>query len=217
MPCGFRCPKLHISGRAPCFLKNGLSLGTLPFIFKRKINELTPNINNSRNKFLKFRKRFNPLKETKELHKKRDKFSEKELKEFSIFFLIINNLDIFRKNIELISEISFLTDSLEEFKDKILKFLLNDKFFEKDKIEVKDFDQKFEHIIKNVNSNAPIKVIALNKSEDKIIIMFKEIIEEIKKIDLKQKIENLEHKVSVSLDESSYSELLSLRNQLKEG
>ena len=95
--------------------------------------------------------------------------------------------------------------------------MLNDKFFEKDKIEVKDFDQKFEHIIKNVNSNAPIKVIALNKSEAKIIIMFKEIIEEIKKIDLKQKIENLEHKVSVSLDESSYSELLSLRNQLKEG
>ena len=201
------CREMRDKTLAKYFLEN----------FKRKINELTPNINNSRNKFLKFRKRFNPLKETKELHKKRDKFSEKELKEFSIFFLIINNLDIFRKNIELISEISFLTDSLEEFKDKILKFLLNDKFFEKDKIEVKDFDQKFEHIIKNVNSNAPIKVIALNKSEDKIIIMFKEIIEEIKKIDLKQKIENLEHKVSVSLDESSYSELLSLRNQLKEG
>ena len=47
--------------------------------------------------------------------------------------------------------------------------------------------------------------------------MFKEIIAEVKKIDLKQKIENLENKVSISLDESSYSELLSLRNQLKEG
>ncbi len=185
--------------------------------FKRKINELTPNINNSRNKFLKFKKRFNPLKETKELYKKRDKFGEKELKEFSILFLIINNLDIFRKNIELISEINFSTESLEEFKEKILKFSLNNKFFEKNKIEVEDFDQKFEHIIKNVNANAPIKVIASNKSEDEITTMFKEIIEEIKKIDLKQKIENLENKVSISLDESSYSELLSLRNQLKEG
>ena len=45
--------------------------------------------------------------------------------------------------------------------------------------------------------------------------MFNEIIDEIKKIDLKQKIELLENKVSLNLDENLYSELLSLRNQLK--
>ena len=77
--------------------------------------------------------------------------------------------------------------------------------------------ETIENIIKNVNANAPVKIIASNKSEDEIITMFKEIIAEVKKIDLKQKIENLENKVSISLDESSYSELLSLRNQLKEG
>ena len=47
--------------------------------------------------------------------------------------------------------------------------------------------------------------------------MFNEIIAEIKKIDLEQKIEFLEDKVSLSLDEKLYSELLSLRNQLKGG
>ena len=51
----------------------------------------------------------------------------------------------------------------------------------------------------------------------KIIMMFTEIISEIKKIDLQKKIESLEDKVSLNLDEKLYSELLSLRNQIKGG
>ena len=47
--------------------------------------------------------------------------------------------------------------------------------------------------------------------------MFNEIINEIKKIDLSEKIDSLEDKVSINLDETLYSELLSLRNQLKRG
>ena len=47
--------------------------------------------------------------------------------------------------------------------------------------------------------------------------MFGEIMEEIKKIDLSDKIQSLEDKVSLNLDENLYSELLSLRNQLKGG
>ena len=48
-------------------------------------------------------------------------------------------------------------------------------------------------------------------------MMFNEIIGEINKIDLRKKIESLEDKVSLNLDENLYSELLSLRNQLKGG
>ena len=47
--------------------------------------------------------------------------------------------------------------------------------------------------------------------------MFNEIFEEIKKIDLKKRIDTLEDKVSLNLDEKLYSELLTLRNQLKGG
>ena len=43
------------------------------------------------------------------------------------------------------------------------------------------------------------------------------LVNEIKKIELSRKIESLEDKVSINLDESLYSELLSLRNQLKGG
>ena len=47
--------------------------------------------------------------------------------------------------------------------------------------------------------------------------MFNEIIIEIKKIDLRTRVESLENKVSSNLDETLYSELLSLKNQLKGG
>ena len=56
-----------------------------------------------------------------------------------------------------------------------------------------------------------------NKKEPEIVAIFNEIVSEIKKIELRKKIEFLEDKVSLNLDESLYSELLSLRNQLKGG
>ena len=47
--------------------------------------------------------------------------------------------------------------------------------------------------------------------------MFNEIMDQINKIKQTKKIESLEDKVSLNLDENLYTELLSLRNQLKRG
>ena len=185
--------------------------------FIQRINELTPNLNYKKNNLLRFKKTTNPLQETKDIYKQKNKFGEKELKEFSILFLVINNLDIFRKNIELISEINFSQDLMNEFKQKLIDYLLSEKFFNRKKIEIDDFDQKFKDTISLINTNAPVKIIYKNKNEDEIILIFNEIIAEIKKIELKNKIESLEDKVSLNLDESLYTELLSLRNQLKGG
>ena len=185
--------------------------------FIRRINELTPNINFRKSGFSKFKKILNPLQQTKDVHRQRNKFKEEELKELSILFLVINNLDIFRKNIELISDITFSNNIMNEFKQKLIDYLLSEKFFDRKKLKQEDFDQKFKDIISLINTNAPVKIIYKNKSEPEIIFMFNEIISEIKKIELKKKIESLEDKVSLNLDENLYSELLSLRNQLKGG
>ena len=80
-------------------------------------------------KWFKFKQKSLPLQQTKELYKKRKKFSEKEFKEFSILFLVMNYLDIFRKNIELISEVTFCKQLLNEFKKKLIDYLLLEKFF----------------------------------------------------------------------------------------
>ena len=87
---------------------------------------------------------FNPLQQTKDVYQQRNKFEEIELKEFSILFLIINNLDIFRKNVELISEIIFSNNLMNEFKEKLINYLLSEKFFDRKKLKIEDFDQKFE-------------------------------------------------------------------------
>jgi len=185
--------------------------------FMRRINELTPNLNFRKGNFSKFKKMLNPLQETKNIYKMREKYEERELKEFSILFLVMNNLVIFRKNIELISEIILSTDIMNEFKQKIVEYLLSNNFFDKKQLEVDDFEEKFKVIINNVNMNAPVKIISKNKNEEEVIIIFNEIINEIKKIDLRKRIETLEDKVSQNLDEKLYSELLSLRSQLKGG
>ena len=185
--------------------------------FVRKINELTPNINFKNRNFSKFKKNMTPLQQTKDVYKKRNKFEEKELKEFSILFLVINNLDIFRKNIELISEITFSNELLNEFKKKLIDYLLSEEFFDRKRLETKHFDEKFGNIINTINNEAPVKIIYKNKNEAEIVSIFNEISNEIEKIELRKKIESLEAKVSLNLDEKLYGELLSLRNQLKGG
>jgi len=159
----------------------------------------------------------NPLQQTKDIYNQRNKFGEKELKEFSILFLVINNLDIFRQNIELISEITFSDNIMNGLKQKLIDYLLSEKFFERKKLEITDIDPKFRDIINIINFNAPVKIIYKNKNDKEIVSIFNEIISEIRKINLKEKIEFLENKVSLNLDENLYTELLSLRNQLKGG
>jgi len=183
----------------------------------QKINELTPNINFRRNNYLKRKSFSNPLEQTKEINKQRNKFKERDLKELSLLFLIIHNLDIFRKNIELMSEVNFLNNERNEFKNKLMDYLLSEKYFDKKELHVDDFEEKFKNLINIINDNAPIKIIHNNKSVDEVILMFKEVVEGVRKIELEERIDSLEHKVSANLDENLYSELLSLRNQLKGG
>ena len=106
---------------------------------------------------------------------------------------------------------------MNEFNQKLIDYLLSEKFFDRKKIEIEDFDQKFKDIINMININAPVKIIYKNKNDKEIVLIFNEIIDEIKKIELQEKIEFLEDKVSLNLNENLYSELLSLRNQLKKG
>ena len=166
---------------------------------------------------MKFKKNINPLQQTKDIFNQRNKFQEKELKEFSIFFLIINNLDLFRKNIEIITEVTFGNEIMNELKKAIIDDLLSEKFFDRNNLKADDFDKKFKELVGLININAPVKIIHQNKNESEVISIFNEIKNEIKQLELRSKIATLEDEVSMNLDENLYSELLSLRSQLKSG
>ena len=102
-----------------------------------------------------------------------------------------------------------------KFKQKLVEDMLSDNFKADKKLMEDESYNEFKDIINKVNLNAPVKMIVKNKKKEEILIMFNEVMSEIKKINLKEKIDSLESKVSVNLDEKLYSELLSLRNQLK--
>ena len=104
-----------------------------------------------------------------------------------------------------------------EFKQNLIDYLLSEKFFDRKKLKIEDFDEKFRDVINLINMNAPIKMITKSKNEEEIVVMFNEIISEIKEINLREEVESLENKVSLNFDEKLYLELLSLRNQLKSG
>ena len=93
--------------------------------------------------------------------------------------------------------------------------MLSEKFSDRKKIRISDFDKKYIDLINSINTNAPVKIISKDKNEEEIVTIFNEIIGELKKVDLRSKIKSWEDKVSINLDEKLYSELLSLRNQLK--
>ena len=69
----------------------------------------------------------------------------------------------------------------------------------------------------DTDKSGAILVKKINEQNHKLIDrkIVKDEINEIKKIDLRKRIESLEDKVSINLDEKLYSELLSLKNQLK--
>jgi len=106
---------------------------------------------------------------------------------------------------------------MEKIKQELMNYLLSEKFSEKQNSYDQILDKKSKEVLDTININAPIKSIAKNKKEEDIMMMFSEIVNELNRIELNKKIESLEDKVSANLDEKLYSELLSLRNQLKRG
>ena len=185
--------------------------------FLRRLNELTPSLNFKKNKSVKFKKIYSPLQETMKIYNLRSKFSEITLKEYSFFYLIINNLNNFQDAIELISEIKFSSNLLNNFKDEIISHLISNKEDIKKKLDKNTVDPKFSEIIDSINKFAPVKSIAENKNKVDMMNIFHEIVEEIKQIALNNKIEMLEARVAKEMDGKLYDELLLLKSHLKGG
>ena len=73
---------------------------------------------------------------------------------------------------------------------------------------------EFEALITDINNNSNIKMILQEKKDEEILEIFDELLNEIKDIENQKKIDTLESKLMNNLDENSYSELISLKNQL---
>ena len=182
--------------------------------FLEKIKNLTPIQSSRRNyKYLPFKKKkeYQILKETKLLHQKRKDLSKIQIIEFSILFIILNFPQLASRKIEELSNIKFLSEKNESLKSIIIKSIT-----EGNDIETVNYktDNEYDKIIKEINENSNIQIIVKNKSDQDILQLLDELVQDHKEQSNLRRIESLEQKLINNLDENSYSELLKLKNQL---
>ena len=186
--------------------------------FLNKLNQLTPLTNKKQKINFKPYREAQPLSSTKEIFFKKKNYKEVELKEFSILYLIINNLNVFERKIELLSEVKLYTEICVEFLSKIIDFLTSNKIYETNTFKEKFKQTKYLNLIDNINVFAPVKfIIEAKKDDNEMLLIFEEINNDLKKFELNQKIDNLEKKMIKDMNEETYKKLLDLKRLANNG
>ncbi len=177
--------------------------------FLEKIAELTPHSNQNKNKF--FIGKTKSLETTKKIFNESQGITGIELKEFSLLYLVLNNLSFFQSNIHLIENIKLFTEINKQiFNSVINKLKLNEN------IDIKEFDLD-KQLLDKINKFAPIKHILKNKpiNDSQAIELLDDISKDLFNYDLELRIQELESKFSKDLSETTFNKLKELKNERK--
>ena len=173
--------------------------------FLEEIFSLTPHVNNKK-KYL-YLKKTKSLKSTQKYFNESESISQIEIKEISLLYLILNNLEIFQKNIHLIENIKFFTNENKLVFETVLsrlknsdKFLVNDLSIDSQLIDKIYKFASIKHILNNNQNN-----------HDKIFELLEEIMRDLKNYELELRIEELESKFAKDLNESTFDEIRELK------
>ena len=175
--------------------------------FLEKISSLTPHSNIGKKQFY--------IKEIKSLQSTQKHFNESkllsgvELKEFSLLYLIMNNLDLFQENIHMIENINLFSEENKLIHETLISKLKSGEKLTLDQIPIDP--QLTEKIFKF----ASIKHILNNHQNDqnKMFELLEEVSRDLKNYDLEFRIEELESKFSKDLSESTFNEIRELKKQ----
>ena len=175
--------------------------------FLEKISQLTPHSNQKKSKF--YQKKVKTLDSTKKHYKESQSLTGVELKEFSLLYLIINNLSLLQTNIHLIKNIKLFT----EVNKKILEAVIA-KLTSKEKLTIQDLNFD-EELIEKIYKFAPIKYILKNKpdNDDKVLELLEDTLRDLVNYDLEFRIQELESKFSKDLSEVTFNELKELKKE----
>ena len=175
--------------------------------FLEKISELTPHQS--------FRKNSNYVKKTKSLdltkkhYKESKQFSGTELKELSLLYLIINNLNLVKENLNLFEDAKFFSDENKKIYEHIID---NAKSLDELSLDNLNLDNQ---LITKINRFASIKHILANKAGNDFEAL--EILEDLKRdlnnYDLEFRIQELESRFSKDFSEETFNELKELKKR----
>src|SRR5210317_1062972 len=177
--------------------------------FLEKIAELTPHSNQNKKKFY--------IKKTKSLDSTKKHFNESqlisgvELKEFSLLYLLLNNLSFFQANIHLIENIKLFTEMNKQIFNSIKDKLKTGELMSIGSINLD------KQLLDKINKFAPIKHILKNKvdNNDQVIELLDDISKDLFNYDLEFRIQELESKFSKDMSETTFNELKELKNERK--
>jgi DNA primase len=175
--------------------------------FLENIAELTPHSNQKKNNF--YRKKIRSLESTKKHYKESQSLSGVELKEFSLIYLIINNLKLLQANIHLIENIKLFTEVNKQIFEVIISKL-------KSGSQVSVVDLNLDNqLLDKINKFAPIKHILKNKANNdhQVIELLDDISRDLINYDLEFRIQELESKFSKDLSEATFNELKELKKK----
>ena len=177
--------------------------------FLEKIAELTPHSNQNKNKF--FVRKTKSLESTKKIFNESQGITGVELKEFSLLYLLLNNLSLFQSNIHLVENIKLFTEINKQIFNSVINKLKSNETIDIDKL---NFDKQ---LLDKINKFAPIKHILKNKpkNDNQVIELLDDISKDLFNHDLELRIQELESKFSEDLSETTFNELKELKNERK--
>ena len=159
-------------------------------------------------------KNLKPLNKTKELTRKITRYSSFELKEFSLMYLFLNNIQILKNQSEKLSIINFHNKNLEELKKVLINILEKIETFKEFNLLKHLEENNFDPIIKDINEFSSIKGISENLNEEKFDNFLNDLIEQVNNLKLESKLKDAEESLSKNMNEAQYNELLSLKDQI---
>ena len=175
--------------------------------FLEKIAELTPHSNLTKKKY--YKKIIKSLDSTKKIFKDSQSLTGIELKEYSLLYLLINNLNLIQENLHLVENIKLFTKvNMQIFEEVIVKLKSGEKLSINDmNIDKQLFDK--------IDRFAPIKHLLKNKSKNEyeVIELFEDISRDLMNYDLEHRIQELESKFSQDLSEVTFNELKELKKK----
>ena len=146
------------------------------------------------------------LEITKNIYRQTQKFSSIEIKEFSLIYIILNNLDFFYHRLDMLDNLSFFSQE-----NKIL-FQLIYESLKSDNYNNLDIDKKF---LDNINKFATVKHIVKSNDENhtKIIEIFEDIKKDLKTHDFELRIQELESKFAEDFNQNTFDEIRRLKKE----
>ena len=159
-------------------------------------------------------KNLKPLNKTKELTRKITIYSSFELKEFSLMYLFLSNIQILKNQSKKFSLINFHNKNLEELKKVLLNILEKIETFKEFNLLKHLEENNFSQIINDINEFSSIKGISENLNEEKFDNFLEDLIEQVNNLKLESKLKDAEESLSKNMNEAQYNELLSLKDQI---